>query len=117
MFREEEHPRDKDGKFTDGKSSKSEKVAEAERIYNSELPYVPADGIKLTKQEYAILRKEVMRKNSEQKGKVKSINSAFTANTFYIYSTKGDDDFTLLKKFDIEKDRYKINAWLLKLGE
>lgn len=54
MFNESEHPRDKDGKFTDG-NSRAAKREEAERIYNSELPHVPAvKTANLTKQELAM---------------------------------------------------------------
>lgn len=66
----------------------------------------------LSKQEYAALRAEVMRKNAAQKGKVKPINHAFTANWFYVYSTTGDDSFTVLRQYDIERDREAIEMFL-----
>lgn len=69
----------------------------------------------LSKQEYATLRAEVLRKNVAQKGKVKPIGQAFTANYFYIYLTKGDDDFTVVEQFDIEENWELINE-LLKGG-
>lgn len=72
--------------------------------------------IQLSKQEYAVLRAEVMRKNSAEKGKVKPTNFAFTSNYFYVYSTTGGDNFVPLKQFDIEKNREKINYWLERFG-
>lgn len=73
--------------------------------------------ISLSKQEYGVLRQEVMRKNSAQKGKVKPDNFAFTSNNFYIYQTSGNDNFVIMKQYDIEKDRDKINEWLELWGE
>ncbi len=87
------------------------KREEAERIYNSDLLAAPPK-ITLSKQEYAVLRKEVMRKNSASNGKVKPMNFAFTANYFYIYSTSGEDSFIPIKQFNIERDREKIDYWL-----
>lgn len=72
--------------------------------------------ISLSKQEYGVLRQEVMRKNSAQKGKVKPNNFAFTSNYFYVYSTIGDDDFKPIVQLDIEKDRREINYWLTYFG-
>lgn len=67
---------------------------------------------KLSKQEYATLRAEVIRKNTAQKGKVKPINHAFTAGYFYVYSTEGDDAFTVMKQFDIETQGALIDEYL-----
>lgn len=59
MFKESEHPRDKDGKFTDGNGSAA-KREEAERIYNSELPKVPTLATaNLTKQEWAMFYERI----------------------------------------------------------
>lgn len=123
-FDESKHPRDRDGKFTDGGENYSDSVngrierakengidlplnadgsvddlklqERLEEVGNKELP------VKLSKQEYSILRKEVMRKNAAQKGRVKPTNFAYTSNNFYVYLTKGDDDFKPLIKLDIE---------------
>ena len=73
--------------------------------------------IRIPLQEYAVLRREVMRKNASQKGAIKPINCAYTSNHFYVYSTSGGDNFKLLKQFDIEKEREKINECLTRLGE
>ena len=110
---ESEHPRgqpDNKGQFVKKGGRKSE---EAEKIYGSDTQ----PNFSLSKREYAVLRKEVMRKNVAQKGKVKQINGAFTSNNFYVYSTHGGDSFVPLKQFDIEKDRDKINYWLKRLGD
>lgn len=71
--------------------------------------------IVLPKEEYSALRKEVMRKNAEQKGRVRLTNYAFTANCFYVYSTTGDDDFKVLERYDIEFDRESINKRLTRM--
>ncbi len=68
--------------------------------------------ITLTKQEYSVLRKEVMRKNSEQNGKVKPTDFAYTSNKFYVYFTSGGDSFVPLIQLDIEEDREEINKHL-----
>lgn len=86
---------------------KQDRISQAERIYNDDLPSAPPN-IKLSKQEYGALRAEVMRKNVAQRGKVKPINFAFTANNFYVYTTKGDDDYKPIAKFDIELEREEI---------
>ncbi len=59
MFNESEHPRDRDGKFTDGNRN-AVKREQAERIYNSELPNVPVPEIStLTKQEWAMFYERI----------------------------------------------------------
>ena len=75
------------------------------------------NGTELSPQEYGALRAEVMRKNIAQRGKVKPTNFAFTSNYFYIYSTTGDDDFSVLNVYDIERDGYKIENYLKLFGE
>ncbi len=130
MFREEDHPRDGDGKFSEkggerlsqedrislyrrlGKEapiSIGEKRADEIKQYSDNpardlaaagLP--SGETIRLSRQEYAILRAEVVRKNAAQRGKVKPVNHAFTANYFYVYSTRGGDGFTVMKQYDIE---------------
>ncbi|MDE7330301.1 MAG: hypothetical protein K2N30_04330 [Clostridia bacterium] len=60
-FDEREHPRDKDGKFTDsnGKSNK-EKLVEAESIYNTEPAQAPiSKSAHLTKQEWAMFYERI----------------------------------------------------------
>ena len=81
-----------------------DEVERPRRVANSE--------VVLSKQEYATLRAEVMRKNAAQKGKVKPVGQAFTRDYFYIYTTKGDDDFTVLEQFDIETQGYLIEEYL-----
>ncbi len=111
MWKDEDHPRgqpDNKGQFV----AKSDR-----RGYNSrnDLNYLPVGHkISLSKQEYGVLRQEVMRKNSAQKGKIKPTGCAFTSNYFYVYSTKGDDTFTPIKQLDIEKDREIIDDILKK---
>lgn len=116
MFEESKHPRDSDGKFTDGDGKgKGAKIEKAEQLYNSELPFAPPK-ITLSKQEYAVLRQEVMRKNSAQKGKVQPTNFAFTANKFYVYTTTGGDDFVPQARLDIEIDGEKIDKYMELFG-
>ena len=71
-----------------------DKVEKPRRVANSD--------IVLTKQEYATLRAEVIKKNAAQKGKVKPVGQAFTRDYFYTYTTKGDDDFTVTMQIRIE---------------
>lgn len=66
----------------------------------------------LDRQEYAILRAEVIRKNAVQKDKVKPTNFAFTADYFYVYTTDGYDGFSPFVKLDIEVDGEKIDEYL-----
>ena len=56
--------------------------------------YIPSD-------EYEVLRQAVMRNNSLY-GKNKPIETAFTANYFYIYNNYGDDNFSVVEVFPIE---------------
>lgn len=139
MFKEEEHPRDNDGKFTEkgnGGGSYQEGVDERiewARENGVDLP-LNADGslddlklqeIKeskksspiLSKREYAVLRQEVIRKNAAQKGKVKPTNFAYTSDYFYVYSTQGDDDFSSVVQLNIEENRDIINKILKKFEE
>lgn len=99
-FDESKHPRDEQGRFT-------EKQQEAAKVYDSRFASGVMGGNKtgkqvLSKAEYGSLRKEVMRKNAEQRGKVKSTNFAYTANYFYVYSTSGGDEFEVIQSFQIE---------------
>lgn len=109
MFREEEHPRgqpDNKGQFV----AKSDRRGYDSRDDLNNLPV--GQKIRLSKREYGVLRQEVMRKNSAQKGKVKPTNFAYTSNYFYVYSTSGDDDFSPIVQLNIEKDREEINQHL-----
>ncbi len=116
MWNEEDHPRgqpDNAGQF-------AEETNASKRGYDSrnDLNNLPKGNVsELSKKEYAVLRQEVMRKNSAQKGKVKPNNFAFTSNNFYVYKTSGNDSFVVIKQYDIEKDRDKINDWLELWGE
>lgn len=65
-------------------------------------------GPKLSKKEREILRKEVM-KNNNLYGKNKPIESAFTANNFYIYNNFGNDDFSVIRRIKIEGNEDLIN--------
>ena len=88
--------------------------------YTRELLAMPTKKLKkkaqttelITAQERKILRKEVLRKNVSQKGKVKPVNYAFTANYFYVYTTNGLDNFRVTKKYDIEKNHNTIKELL-----
>lgn len=116
MWNEKDHPRGQ----PDNKGQFAEKSQTDRRGYNSQSDLnnlVKKKGLVLSKQEYGVLRQEVMRKNSAQKGKVKSTNFAYTSNYFYVYNTKGNDDFNPIVQFDIEKDRELINDWLEQWGE
>lgn len=119
MFDESKHPRDADGKFTDGAGGTHRATpAENERLRQLGIgERQPIQKIELSKQEYAVLRNEVVRKNSAQKRKAKPTNFAYTSNYFYIYLTNGGDSFVPLKQYDIEKDRDLINDWLELWGE
>ena len=65
-------------------------------------------GPKLSKKEREILREEVM-KNNNLYGKNKPIESAFTANNFYIYNNFGNDDFSVIRRIKIEGNEDLIN--------
>lgn len=105
---ESEHPRDDKGKFTKGNGTYG--AAYDKIISSAREEYEKAiSSPQLSKQEYGILRAEVMRKNAAQKGSVKPTDFAFTANYFYVYSTTGGDDFVPLVRLDIEKDGEEIS--------
>ena len=65
-------------------------------------------GPKLSKKEREILREEVM-KNNNLYGKNKPIETAFTANNFYIYNNFGNDDFSVIRRIKIEGNEDLIN--------
>lgn len=65
--------------------------------------------IELGKQEYAILRKEVVRKNAGKGSNVQQQNYAFTSNYFYLYDTTGDDNFDVSEKVLIEGNEEYIS--------
>ena len=70
------------------------------------------DKVKISRQEYAILRQAVIQKNVSQKGKVKPVNYAYTAENFYVYETRGYDNFSVLKQIEIEGNEELINIYL-----
>ena len=74
------------------------------------------DSAQISKQEYAVLRSEVMRKNAAQKGKVQPVNFAYTSNYFYVYETTGDDDFEIIGQLDIENEKDIIDKYLKRFG-
>ena len=43
-----------------------------------------------------------------KQGEVKPINSACTENYLYVYATKGGDDFTILERYDLIREKEKI---------
>ena len=109
---ESKHPRDKIGRFADGAGGEHIPTqAEKERLHEIGIDDKP----QLSRQEYAVLRAEVMRKNAAQRGKVKPTNFAFTADYFYIYSTTGDDSFMVIVQLDIETKQDKIEEILRRL--
>ncbi len=121
MFREEDHKRVPKGSSEGGRFTKTSdgfggthEATKAEKKRLSELGIgknSQFQKIELSKQEYAVLRKEVMRKNSAQKGKIKPINFGYTANYFYVYSTNGGDSFTPFVQLEVEEDRDTINYY------
>lgn len=62
---------------------------------------------KLPKAEYEVLRQTVMVKNSLY-GKNRPIETAFTAENFYIYNNYGDDSFAVIKAIPIEGNEFVI---------
>lgn len=94
---------------------KEKKHAEAESIYNSD--FSAKHKINLSKQEYGILRQEVMRKNVAQKGKVKPTNFAYTGDYFYVYKTSGYDNFVPLVQLDIEEEAETIDYYEKIIGD
>lgn len=121
MFDESKHKRAPKGSSEGGRFVKTSdgaggthEATEAEKKRLNELGIdkkQPLQKVEMSKQEYAVLRKEVMRKNSAQKGKIKLINFAYTANCFYVYSTKGGDSFIPLVQLEIEEDSEIINYY------
>ena len=66
----------------------------------------------ISKQEYAILSSEVMRKNALQGNKnVQKINSAYTSDFYYVFDTKGYNDFKVLAQVSIEGNEHLINLY------
>ncbi len=58
-------------------------------------------SIGISRQEYAILRKEVVRENAFNKGEIRPVDYAFTANNFYVYENYGDDSYKAIEKLKI----------------
>ena len=64
----------------------------------------------ITKQEFAVLREAVVKKNAEYKNKdVPSIDFAFTANNFYVYNNNGYDSFGVIDGLDIDTNKELID--------
>ena len=116
MFDESKHKRVPRGSAEGGRFTKTSDGAggehEATPAEKKRLKELGINGnVNMSKQEYAVLRKEVMRKNSAQRGKVKPINFAYTSNNFYVYSTSGYDSFEPLIQLDIEENREIITYY------
>ncbi len=82
---------------------------------------LPADvearyAIKIPKDEYAVLKAEIMKRNNIFKNASTPIDCVYTANNFYIYENYGNDDFKVLKKYDIDKNRDIINSFVKELN-
>lgn len=65
---------------------------------------------KLPKAEYEVLRQAVMANNSLY-GKNKPIETAFTAENFYIYNNYGDDSFSVIRAIPIEGNEDLIDFY------
>lgn len=77
---------------------------------DSDVKYSNDDEIVLSKKEYSILKSEVVKKNALQKNKnIKKVNCAYTRDYYYIYSTKGYDNFKPLLQLEIESNYELIN--------
>ncbi len=117
-WRENDHSRDGDGKFTDKQASfdrqQADKEKPAAKFSDKDSKPKPkrSKQVKLQKQEYAVLRRAVIEKNLLQKGNVKPTNYAFTSNNFYYYKTSGYDRFKIVTCMPIDGNEYKINKYI-----
>ena len=83
-----------------------------EMVYNTNDVRYSLKEIKLSKSEYAVLRKTIFEKNATRNIEQHSVDYAFTANNFYVYENYGEDNFKIVKKLNIEKYYEKINQIL-----
>lgn len=112
MFIEEEHPRDKDGKFTEnGKGIGKSKSTEKDNNSQSGIKY--GKDIKLDIDERGSLRKVVFDKYADRKNR-KDEDYAYTANYFYIYKVYDFDSFTPLVQVFIDGNKNTINQLIKK---
>lgn len=72
--------------------------------------YSGKKNIKISKEEYAILREQIMKQNNIYKRNSETIDYAFTAENFYVYENYENDKFKIVKKLNIEKNRELINS-------
>lgn len=72
--------------------------------------YSGKKNIKISKEEYAILKEQIMKQNNIYKRNSEAIDYAFTAENFYVYENYGNDKFKVVKKLNIEKNRELVNA-------
>lgn len=104
-WRESDHPRDSEGKFTDSTGTKIRKwTADAEpkrkQIKLSACEYAIAD--KARKEKYAEYRRNGMPKQ----------DYVFTDGKFVVFINRSRDNFIISQVLDIEKDRDLINAYI-----
>lgn len=92
-FDESEHPRNEDGEFT--------------KKGNGALTSKTVNGT-ISRQEYAILRKEILAKNTYRKNGKKPIDCAYTAESFYVYNNKGGENFDITFHCKIEGNEERI---------
>ncbi|MBQ6694328.1 MAG: hypothetical protein IJN24_05605 [Bacteroidaceae bacterium] len=82
-------------------AKETEDVAREDQIFIYDNLGVSANEEYIPSDEYEVLRQAVMRNNSLY-AKNKPIETAFTANNFYIYNNYGDDNFSVVEVIPIE---------------
>lgn len=82
-----------------------------EKSYNeSENKRYAFKEVKISKQEYAVLRKAIFEKNANRNIEQNPVDYASTANKFYVYENYGEDNFKVIRQLDIENDSELIKS-------
>ena len=101
------------GRYGSGGSKRNaEKVGEAADKYSDDLSDIARMGIakKIGIQEYAVLKKEIFRKQS-QRGYNKKHDYAYTADNFYIFDNHDIGSFTITAQIPIVGNEERIDYY------
>lgn len=101
-WKEENHPRDEEGKFSSTGGGKADKKEVAKVVKKGKIKKTPRQGINLSKQEYGLLHHSLNEYVSNHKEKIGSIITWETDNYLYTVLIEDYNEYVPLFKKEID---------------
>lgn len=101
-WKEENHPRDEEGKFSSTGGGKADKKEVAKVVKKGKIKKTPRQGINLSKQEYGLLHHSLNEYVSNHKEKIGSIITWETDNYLYTVLIEDYNEYVPLFRKEID---------------